>query len=356
MNRLVYFVCGLFFLSSQIAVAYTKSDSEGPNISRHAESLLKERRFDELEKLVNGYRRNNTRTRGGVPALYFFYPGISGSGSKDLFVSTIPDKERFLLLQEWMKLTPASATPKIAIAKYWIAQAWTTRGGGYASTVSDAQWKVFHDLVEKAATYLVNVNPKIDPMIYYQKIEIAKDESAPREILDSLYSKAISTFPDYYEYYIQRSDVLQEKWFGKPGEFAKYASSLPEIRDQDIGVIAYSFVIVHLLTSCDCNSNTIFRSMGLSWKSTKQGFDARLKKYGLRNRDWNEMTLLAALAGHAADAKVALEHISEWDPPIWRSRQEFDRAVAWINAMVAANAHRQIGSRSSPSATTSSER
>jgi hypothetical protein len=333
MNRITFIIGSLLLsLITSASFGYTESDNEGPNIARHAESLLIAQKFDVLEKLATEYRTNNTRIRGGVPALYFFYPGLSSHASKDLFVSSITDQDRETLLQEWQRKLPQSTTARIALSDFWMKLGWQARGGGFASSVTDAGWQTFHEYVTKALSVLREVDLEKDPMAYHQQIELAKDSSAHLELLQSLYLKAISKFPDFYEFYIQRAILLQEKWYGKPGEFIDYANSLLKISDREIGVIAYSFVVVNTINSCDCNSNEIFRSIGFSWPPTKQGFYARLRKYGLRNRDWNQLTLLASLAGRPEDAKAALDHITEWDPPIWKSRENYDRAVAWINA------------------------
>jgi len=320
----------LLVIRSPFSFGYTGSDNQGPNIAKRAESLLANRKFDELEKLAAEYRHDIVKTKGGVPALYFFYPGLSSNTSKDMFKATIADKPREALLEDWLKKKPDSVTARIALCDYWMKLAWEARGGGFANTVTADRWKAFHALVSKAASFIREIDTTTDPVAYYQQIETARDSSAPRKRLDSLYLNAISKFPSYYEFYIQRAILLQEKWQGAHGEFAAYANSLPKIEDHETGLIAYSFVVVSTINSCDCNGNEIFRSIGLLWEPTKQGFYARLKKYGLRNRDWNQLALLAALAGQPTESKAAMQHIVEWDPPVWKSKENYDRAVEWV--------------------------
>jgi hypothetical protein len=95
-------------------------------------------------------------------------------------------------------------------------------------------------------------------------------------------------------------------------------------------MIAYTYISMPLLVH---DANQVFHSVGLSWPSIRDGYRARAKKFGLRNRDWNAFFYFAALAGDAAVANEAFENIGEkWDSALWHDRNNFDSAVRWMQS------------------------
>ena len=78
-------------------------------------------------------------------------------------------------------------------------------------------------------------------------MEIARRELHPRPVLDQLYASAIKAYPTYFHYYSQRVNLLQERWYGQPGELQTYSASLMQSPGGDAGLVAYSYVAYGLM-------------------------------------------------------------------------------------------------------------
>jgi hypothetical protein len=296
--------------------------------------LLIAGKYEELEKLAAEYRAMPKRLRGGNSFLYHFYPGLGFVGKDDVYTSSLPAKQKQVHLERWLTKNPESVAARIALATFWNDQGWDARGGRPAKYVSDEQWREFRGHLTTAKRHLSRVDPNLDPYAYYLLSAIALGQSASRQELDLLYQRSIDAFPDFFHFYATRSNALLEQWFGEPGEVAALAKSVLEKPGGENGLIAYAYIAMPLLVN---DANKVFNSTGLAWSSVRDGYKARERRFGLRNRDWNALCYFAALAGDAAVAKEALGHIGEeWDPALWTSRDNFDGAVQWINTTVSA--------------------
>lgn len=190
------------------------------------------------------------------------------------------------------------------------------------------QWDTLNTDLAKAQSVLSNVNDRTDPHLYFVVIEIARGQPDARPVLDQLYSSAIRAFPSYFHYYSQRVNLLQERWYGKPGEIKSYAASLLQSPGGDSGLVAYAYVTYNLMQFNE--RPTLLQVTGLSWPTIKLAYATREKLFGLRNRDWNALLNLSLAAIDPVTAKAALSKISgQWDPAVWGERQYFDSAVSW---------------------------
>ena len=162
-------------------------------------------------------------------------------------------------------------------------------------------------------------------------MDLARGMSSSREKLDALYKAAVQSYPAYFHYYSQRANILQERWFGRKGELGEYVQSVLRVPGGEDGQIAYSYIAFNLMQIYW--SNELYPKTGLSWSQAKAAYTIREKRYGLRNKDWNALCKLAIAGLDLQAAKGALQHIGgNWDSQVWKEKQDFDAAVAWIRA------------------------
>jgi hypothetical protein len=327
----------LFALATLILLALAPQcfamTSTAKDIGITAESLLKERRFLELDRLASSYIKDDVRLVGGNAALYHFYGALGSFAESGQYgySSPVSRQTKQLQLEQWLASRPSSSTAHIALAEFWSNDAWRTRGGEYSNKIPETVWSAFQEKLDRTNAYLTGAGKAYDPHWHYLIIETAKGKSAPKLELDSLYRSAIQQFPTYFHFYSQRAVILQERWFGNAGELSKYNQSLLTQPGGDFGLVAYSYVANTLMAYYP--RSTLLNDTGLDWHSIKAGYSARQRLYGLRNRDWNALCNLSLAAVDRATAADALSHIgSDWDPVVWKKQVYFEKAVEWIRS------------------------
>jgi hypothetical protein len=138
-------------------------------------------------------------------------------------------------------------------------------------------------------------------------------------------------YPRWFFSYANRADILQEKWFGEPGELSAYLTSLLLFSDGDDGKIAYSYAVERLFQQY--SRYDLFRGSGMTWPSVKGAYAAREKRFGMGNYNWNVYLYLAATAADREAASSALQHIgTDADERVWRQPGSFQQVVAWAKA------------------------
>jgi hypothetical protein len=239
-------------------------------------------------------------------------------------------EERRVLLEDWRHAMPASTAARIVLAVFWRRYAWQARGSDYAAKVSPEQWTVFRARIAKEREMLAGLRPA-NPGAYQVMLTFARDESWPRGQLDALYRAAVSQYPDFLHFYIQRASLLEPKWHGAPGEWKRYADSLLWDPGGSIGQMAYSLMAVEQLGNY--RMSEFFDKTGLSWLDVKMGFELREQRFGLSNADWNMLLYFACAAPDRAIARKAVEHIGDnWAPWLWKEKRIFDFDVAWARS------------------------
>jgi len=293
--------------------------------SKEVEGLLASNQLDKLEPLARDLRASDARFPGGSPKLSGFYSALGavqgGNCGCGGYESTISVEKKEAALKQWIDLHPQSLPAHVAMAQFWIANAWKARGHGYANRISPEQWKLYADRMGKAHGYLVGLNPKDDPHIYLEYLKLADAAASPRKTLDLVYAAAIRDYPTDYEFYSMRAERLQEKWYGSPGQLASYAESLLHSPGGEIGQIAYAFV-AGTLRSEDSAADVLQRKW-LPWPSVKQAYQVMEKRYGFSNGDWNS---LVDYINAAEDGPFAVELL-----PKLRAAAEDGNATAQAN-------------------------
>jgi hypothetical protein len=305
-------------------------DTEAPALCARVESALAAHEFASLDSTEMEMRDPNVRLVGGNSQLYHYYGALAGYSDSSLFTcrSQFSFDQKRQLLEQWLAVDPHSIAAHIALSHFWSNAGWTVRGDHYADKVTDRQWEILDSDLAKAKSALADIDSRTDPHLYFLLMEIARGQPDPRPVLDQLYASAVKAYPSYFHYYSQRVNMLQERWYGQPGELRTYSASLLRSPGGEMGLVAYSYVAFNLMQFNE--RSTLLQTTGLSWPIIKSAYATREKLYGLRNRDWNVLCNLALAAGDRDTAKGMLAKIADqWDPAVWKDRQYFDGAVSW---------------------------
>jgi hypothetical protein len=282
-------------------------------------SLFNKGAYSELEALAGQLRSKKLRFKGGAWKLNTFYRTVGSPGS--LTATDAAWQARIAKLEQWIKDSPASPAPRVALARAYLRFAWKARGNGWSNTVTPEGWALFRQRVQSARTVLEDA-AKIgagDPEWYHAMQTVALAQGWDRTQVDALANQALANEPGYYYFATAYANYLLPKWYGKPGESERYAEQVADQAGGDDGNATY-FKIAEALNCC-----RMTQAPALAWPRVRQGFSALDQLYGSTNRQRNALAYLALRAGDTPTAQQIFTRIGDdWDESVWKTKALFD--------------------------------
>jgi hypothetical protein len=282
--------------------------------------------YEQLEKEAEEAQTTKARFPGGVWKLYVFYEALDAAGRSNKATENDWMYYQFLT-QEWMKQRPDSLTARIARAEAYLNYGGHARGDGYADTVTDDGWKLFHSRVE-AARIELNRAAKLkekSPYWYEAMQHVAKAQGWSKSDAKELFEQAISFEPTYYHYYREYAGFLLPKWYGEDGEAEAFAEETAKRVQGREGLFLY-FEVVSVIT-CPCGGEDAAEHLKrLSWPRIKQGYEALAQLYGTSKLKRNRYASMAFSANDFATARQMFTEIGEdWEPAVWWNKTNFGK-------------------------------
>ncbi|NOT32896.1 MAG: DUF4034 domain-containing protein [Candidatus Eisenbacteria bacterium] len=300
---------------------------------------LELRAFDALEAKAAELRSSRECFPSGVAKLGAFYEETFGRLPQE----RMRDPDAWLLhlerLREWVDTRPGSITARVALAHALIGRAWAARGGGWASSVSEARAQSFEHDLDEARQLLLSCAPAArDEAEWYRALMKTQhglgDDPAYRET----YRIAFDRFPEDERFHIGMAGHLMPRWFGQPGEWERFAESCASQLPDSIGDEMY----VRMLVDQDRFALNLFREHPqLSWERTRRGADAWHRRCPGSTQPMSALALFAWQTGHREDARRAFEAIGDTlELDVWHFDFRFGDARKWAQAGVPALANR----------------
>lgn len=331
-------VAVLFQGESVLLVAQTSSDRPAkPVTSETAESLLRSQwrklfethSWTELDSLADRLRSQRLRFQGGGWQLHVLYCILSSCSHGD---SDPAWESQIAALQEWIRHSPSSPTPRIALADTYESFAWKARGGDFADQVTEQGWKLFGERMQKARETLEEARQtsRGDPEWYSAMLVASAAYDWNREKADALVDESLSLEPGYF--YIARiqADNLLPKWYGEPGDTERFVAKVADRIGGAEGDATYFFIAEYTLIAAEkcipCTPPT------MSWARLRRGYAAIEHLYGTNNFEKNAYAFLAVHAGDRETARRAFEKIGEnWNPDVWETKARFESGRMFPN-------------------------
>jgi hypothetical protein len=290
---------------------------------RAIENDLVNEKFDDLDRLAETYRRDKTRLPGGDWALHAFY------GTLDSPQLTDKDSVDHLAhLRKWMELRPESITARVALATSLHRWAWVARGNGFANTVTPEGARLFHERSQEAQIILDGSRDMktMCPQWYSQMLAVGVAEGWDVPRMREIFERGVQFEPGYQYLYEQFAYAILPKWYGQPGDAAKFAKTSADRLGGDTGDIMYFEIATNLIR----RGNGDFPVHEMDWERIQRGFQGVVAQYGSSRRIQNEF---AFMAYKYKDTDVARQQFAsigdDWATGVWRDRQFFDRARDW---------------------------
>jgi hypothetical protein len=283
--------------------------------------LFNSGRYADLDTLAQRLQQQRSRFTGGAWRLHIFYGTLSSPGAET--ATDAAWMAHIAKLKQWAQGSPASATPRIALAQTYLRFAWKARGHGYASTVTAEGWTMFKDRVQLARSTLEQSAALAEnsPHWYLEMQGVALAQQWDRAAFDALAERALAHEPGYYYFATSESNYLLPKWYGKPGDTERYAAAVADRIGGDEGDAVY-FQIAAMINCCNRT-----QAPDLSWPRVQRGFAAIESLYRSTNHERNVMAFLAMRGGDTTTARQLFARIgNDWSASVWKSKAAFDAA------------------------------
>lgn len=328
----------LLQLESLILAAQTSSGQPStPVTSETAERALRSQwrtlfethSWNELDSLADRLRTQRSRFQGGGWQLHVLYCILASCSHGD---SDAAWESQIAALQEWIRYSPSSPTPRIALADAYESYAWKARGGDFADQVTDQGWKLFGERMQKARETLEQAEQikHGDPEWYSSMLVATTALDWNSDKADALVDESLREEPGYY--YIARIQAgnLLPKWYGQPGDTERFVARVADRIGGPKGDATYFFVAEDILTAAEkcvpCQPPT------LSWARIRRGYAAIQRLYGTNNFEKNAYAFLAVHANDRETARRAFAVIGEnWNPDVWETRRRFESGRMFPN-------------------------
>jgi len=314
-----------------LALAVVKIE---PELSPQREVLLRvgalfvDEQFDALEAIANEYRDTEERWDFGRWKLTTFYSGLEhGKGIVTPKTKPMPYLQRF---DRWIKAYPKSVTARIGLARVRLELAWQSRGGGWASDVSDQGWVGMKRHLEEGWKTLEEAEAigTADPDLYSQFIQFANALSKSSSEIGTLYEKGIEVNAGYPPLYTSRAWSLMPRWGGRPGELEEFAIKAAEDSSAVPGTGAYVWVANHIRGMTV--TTTFVHRFDWSALYLEEGFEDILSVYPDSRWVQNLRARLSGLVGDKQEAQKAFAIIGrDFDTTVWPDKWAYGRWKRW---------------------------
>jgi hypothetical protein len=293
-------------------------------------ALLAQEDFARLEKIGRQNRDEKGLLLGGFWKNHEFFDAIgrppSGGDLKD---SDYPPQ--ITKVKKWVAAYPESATARVALAALYDSYAGFARGTGLADSVSDGQWKLYHErtaLAEQALLEAARLKDR-DPHWYAVMQSIAQAESWDKKSARELFDQAVAFEPGYYHFYRLYSLYLLPQWYGEHGDVQALAEEASNRFSEPNSSIIYFQIMSSLICYCRSGMQELAHA---SYPKLRQGYVSLTQLYGNDNLVANRFAFVAGTFADKPATREALAHIETMLPEVWYTQQIFDGTREWANS------------------------
>lgn len=302
------------------------SRREFDDLTQEVGKLVAKRDFKGLDEKAREFRESRARLIGGgwKIASFYYVLGLTPSNQNGKIVKDW--KALIQFSKNWQRDLPQSITARIALARTYLDYAWEVRGTGYANSVSDEKWSLFHAQLDLAANELREAAKLTEhcPVFYQVLMEIANAQNWDPVATKTVYDEAIAYEPTYQYYYTARARSLMPRWGGRPGEWEAFAENVKTNIGGPHGLQMYYLMVAAVSRA---KTQDFPRENKISWQDARDGFKSLVEEYGATTES---VTRFGRIAITFPDTQAACEAFKllpgdeGFDPESWESKKEFE--------------------------------
>jgi hypothetical protein len=311
-------------LSPETGVKPDESDS---TYTARISKIVAQEDFAQLEKIAQQNRTEKGRVIGGMWKIVSFYDATG----MPVFVGEPTDADyavQTARVKKWMAKYPGSVAARLSLAFLYLSYASLARGTGFADSVSDTQWDLFHTRTAEAKAILLEASglKEKDPFWYHAMQLVALNEGWDKAHARELLDQAVAFEPTYYHFYREYARYLMPQWYGQPGDVEAFAAEVSNQVPEPNGSILYFQIVSSLACYCE---EAVHQLPQASYSVLRQGYENLKQLYGTSNRTANRFAFMAVTFRDRASAREAFNTIATMDADVWFTEQMFDSSRDW---------------------------
>ena len=231
--------------------------------------------FAALDRLLKKWNHPEQRDRSGEWKLDSFKRILANSCERNW-------KGCIERIQRWRKTNPESTSAVIAEASYWIAYAWSIRGGEYNSSTDPVAVKVFDERMKRAEQVLKASKQfaSSNPLWYETYLDVAVGTRRNRQFIAKLFTEGMHRHPYFQSLYLAMANYWSPPHGGSP-DWAKVdevignAVVLTAITD---GISNYARLYKRVNDHQKLEFD-LFQDSLASWPKMRDSFDELIRRY-----------------------------------------------------------------------------
>lgn len=281
----------LFFIDSRAAMPDLKP-GDGPEAfdqvkfwTMHA---LSTGEYTLVDEAIAKYADLDLRTLDGRAMLTGVDLGIARFSEQHAL-----DRDALPEIQETRRQLPNSIAAILLEAGIWRAAAWSARGPGYASQVSDEGWKLFRARQEKAEAVLRSSRTIAgkSAIWYSMYLETLLELGRPASDLDTVFREGVARFPDYDQLYFEYLRAHLPQWSGSEQEPFAVVQAITNGGESDVDAIRYARMMWYIAQNAHFRENTDIFPKGAKWPVMQRGFQLIHERFP--NSSWNATNFMS---------------------------------------------------------------
>jgi len=309
-------------------VVQNEMSQASADIKKRTIPLLEAGDFAALDAMAREFRASPVTFASGGRPLNLFY----GSLDLDDTASEADWETRLGLVRRWFESDVESITARVAMADALVMYAWHARGIEWARDVKPEGWRLMRERVVEAKRILAAARslPEKCPYWYITWMTMSMLSGEDQERYDEIFAEAVKEYPSYTRIYWMKVWRLEEKWYGKPGEWEAFAKESADQLGGEEGDILYARLVwwVHTMRTY---GNPVAES-ALDWERTKRGFEAIRRQYPDSLQVLSEFCAISGFAPKGARGQMRQlfdELGNRVDLECWKKVELFVRDRRW---------------------------
>jgi uncharacterized protein DUF4034 len=310
-------------------VVESPKTKERDQTKKQVAGLFVAKDFKGLENLASTFRKSEECYASGAWRLEDFYSALDLATNAAEIDWTV----QLNALREWVKASPDSITARVALADRLADYAWKARGNGWANTVTDKGWDLFHQRLLEAVGVLRDAQSLKErcPHWYAVLQTAALGLGMDRQQYDELFADAVRAQPKYSCYYMSRAYFLLPRWYGEQGEWESDLTKLADKVGGDDGDLLYARVTWRMHRGRYFKN--IFKETTISWPRVDKGFIVMESRFPDSFSAKSEHAYLAAQSGDLASALKYFNALQgQVDLTVWRTTDNFSKFSRYVYA------------------------
>jgi hypothetical protein len=271
------------------------------------------------------------KTRG---AGYEILEGLYSRLAQPAATGAASMEEHLKHLAAWQAEIPNSAAARVVRAKALLTYAWEARGSGWAATVTDEGWKLFHERAAEAHG-LLNEAVQIgvqDGEAYARLVQVGMAEGLDRDEVQKFVEDGLRVDPTYYSICTEMAVYLMPRWMGESGDIELFAADIARKIPGDDGLEAYAR-IAHEIQTYECGWGETLLRGDYDHATLVRAAEVLLKRYpGSRPAHFAALCSLVAQDHEAARRIRPLLTPFKQEDKIWIWENDVTHFRHWAGA------------------------